>query len=236
MPLAWLAAGNAVSRIVRDRSKSYLQDSNSGSFATFVAIRRAPNQRHGRALGRNERRPIESKLPPIQCFLIPSPGIPACGIGEGIKENMSFFDGPGFHLQNGQPLQSFTKDTFIQYQQEIDEKTKQLKAEQDRIEAKQKGKQEAENRRQLELQKKAEEEQRRRAAEAQRLSEAAKQCDNLAANPNDTNKVGVGVAYGDLKPHAADTKHRRGKRNCLRREPYGWQRRMPRQSQYPRPR
>jgi hypothetical protein len=120
------------------------------------------------------------------------------------KGEYEFFDGPGFHPQNGQPLQSFTKDMLIQYQQEIDEKAKQLKAEQDRIEAEQKAKREAENRRQHELQKKAEEEQRRREADAKRLSEAAKQCDDLAANPNDANRVGVGVYYGDLKPRAAE--------------------------------
>jgi uncharacterized small protein (DUF1192 family) len=69
-----------------------------------------------------------------------------------------FFDGPGFHPQNGQPLQSFTRDMLTQYQQELDERAKRLKAEQDRIEAEQKAKQEAENRRQLGLQKRAEEE------------------------------------------------------------------------------
>ena len=120
------------------------------------------------------------------------------------KGEYEFFDGPGFHPQNGQPLQSFTKDILIQYQQEIGEKAKQLKAEQDRIEAEQKAKREAENCRQLELQKKAEEDKRQREAEAKRLSEAAKQCDDLAANPNDANRVGVGVYYGDLKPRAAE--------------------------------
>ncbi len=36
------------------------------------------------------------------------------------------------------------------------------------------------------------------------MSEAAKQCDDLAANPNDANRVGVGMPYGDLKPRAAE--------------------------------
>jgi TPR repeat protein len=120
------------------------------------------------------------------------------------KGEYEFFDGPGFHPQNGQSLQSFTKDMLIQYQQEIGEREKQLKAEQNRIEAEQKAKREAENRRQLELQKKTEEEERRRKDEAKRLSEAAKQCDDLAANPNDANRVGVGVYYDDLKPRAAE--------------------------------
>jgi len=119
------------------------------------------------------------------------------------KADYEFFDGPGFHPGNGQPLQSFTKDDLTQYQQEVSEKAKELKAEQDRIEADQKAKKEANDRKQLEEQKKTEAEQRKRAEEAQRLSEAARRCDELAANPDDAHKVGNGVSYADLKPQAA---------------------------------
>ena len=100
-------------------------------------------------------------------------------------------------------MQSFTKDTLTQYRQEIDDKAKDLDAEQQRIEAGRKAKQEAEARRQAELQQKAADEERRRADEAKKASELAEQCDDLAANPNDANRVGSGVAYGDLKNLAA---------------------------------
>jgi hypothetical protein len=137
-------------------------------------------------------------------FFDPVGGNPRLWYWRKDKGDYEFFDGPGYHPQNGQLLQSFTKDTLTRYQQEIDEKAKQLKAEQDRLEAEQKAKQEADRRRQIELQQKAEAEERQRKAEAQRLSEAAKQCDDLAANPNDANRVGMGVYYADLRPRATD--------------------------------
>ena len=137
-------------------------------------------------------------------FSDPVTGNPRLWYWRKDKGEYDFFDGPGFHPQNGQPLQSFTRDMLIRYQQEIDEKAKRLKAEQDRIEAEQRARQEAESRRQLELQKKAEDEQRQREDEARRQSEAARQCDDLAANPTDAHRVGVGVSYGDLKPLAAE--------------------------------
>jgi hypothetical protein len=120
------------------------------------------------------------------------------------KADYDFFDGPGFHPQNGQPLQSFTKEILAQYQQEIGEKAKQLKAEQDRIDAERKANQEADAKKQLEQQQLADKEAKRRAEEAQRQSQAAQQCDELAANPNDSRRVGEGVPYAALKPQAAE--------------------------------
>ena len=144
--------------------------------------------------------PNRVQVVPDTVFFDPVTGNPRLWYWQNDKGEYEFFDGPGFHPQNGQPLQSFSKDMLNQYQQEIDEKAKRLKAEQDRIEAEQKARQEAENRRQLELQKKAEEEQRQREAAAQ----AAQKCDDLAANPTDANRVGAGISYGDLKPLAAE--------------------------------
>jgi hypothetical protein len=98
----------------------------------------------------------------------------------------------------------FSKEALTQYQAEIAEKAKQLKAEQDRLEAEQKAKKEADDKRQLELQQKAQADERKRSDEAQRQSEAARRCDELAANPNDARRVGDGVPYGTLKPQAAE--------------------------------
>ena len=137
-------------------------------------------------------------------FFDPVSGSPRLWYWRRDKGDYEFFDGPGFHPQNGQPLQSFSKDALTQYQAEIAEKTKQLKAEQDRLEAEQKAKKEADAKRQLELQQFADKEAKRRADEAQRQSEAARRCDELAANPNDARRVGDGVSYGTLKPQAAE--------------------------------
>jgi hypothetical protein len=118
--------------------------------------------------------------------------------------DFEFFDGPGFHPQNGELLQSFTKEALIQYQKEVDEKTKQLKVEQERIEAEQKAKQDAEAAQRALQQQKASAEQLKREEEARRLSEAARRCDALAANPGDAHRVADGVLYGALKVQSTE--------------------------------
>jgi hypothetical protein len=97
-------------------------------------------------------------------FFDPITGSPLLWYWRRDKGNYEFFDAPGFHPQNGEPLKSFTKDTQTQYQQE----------------------------------------QAERAEELQRASLAARQCDELAANPGDARRVGEGAAYADLKPRAVD--------------------------------
>jgi hypothetical protein len=137
-------------------------------------------------------------------FFDPVSGNPRLWYWRREKGDYEFFDGPGFHPQNGQPLQSFTKDNLTQYQQEIEEKGKQLKAEQERIEAEQKAKQQAEATKQAEQRQRAEADQRKREEETRRLSEAARKCDDLAANPGDPRKASAGVPYGALKPLALE--------------------------------
>jgi hypothetical protein len=136
-------------------------------------------------------------------FFDPVTGNPRLWYWRRDKGDYQFFDGPGFHPQNGDALKPFTKDSLTQYQQEIVDKARQLKAEQDKIEADQKAAREADAKRQLEQKQKDQEEQRKREEQLQRLSEAARRCDELAANPNDTQRVGDGVTYASLKPQAA---------------------------------
>ncbi len=121
------------------------------------------------------------------------------GIGD-----FEFFDGPGFHPQNGELLQSFTKEALIQYQKEVNERTKQLKIEQERIEAEQKEKQEAEAAQRQRQEQSNSDERRKREEEARRLSDAARRCDALAANPDDAHKVADGVSYGALKVQSTE--------------------------------
>jgi hypothetical protein len=137
-------------------------------------------------------------------FFDPVTGNPRLWYWRRDKGDYDFFDGPGFHPQNGQPLQSFTKESLLQYQQEIEEKARQLKAEQDRLETEQKAKAEADAQKLREQQQKTEADERKRAEESQRATDAARQCDELAANPNDAHRVGEGVPYAALKPQAAD--------------------------------
>jgi hypothetical protein len=137
-------------------------------------------------------------------FFDPVTGSPLLWYWRRGSADYEFFDGPGFHPQNGESLKSFTKESLTQYQQELDDKAKQTKLEQDRIQAEQKAQEDANERRQREQQQREQAQQQKRADELQRASLVARQCDELAANPSDAHKVGEGVAYGDLKPRAAD--------------------------------
>lgn len=150
-----------------------------------------------------QRAPNKVTIAADTVFFDPVSGNPCLWYWRKDKGEYEFFDGPGFEPQNGQQLQSFTRNALTQYQQEIDYKAKQLQVEQERIEAEQKAKQDAEARQQADQQQKEADEERQRAAEAEKASELAKQCDDLAANPNDANRVGSGVYYADLKHVAA---------------------------------
>ena|ERR1700722_3670931 len=150
------------------------------------------------------RAPSRVQIASDTVFFDPITGDPKLWYWRRGTGDSEFFDGPGFHPQNGEPLQPFTKEAFIQYQKEVAEKTKQLKVEQERIEAEQKAKQEAEAAERAEQQRKASVEQRKREEEATRLSEAARRCDALAANPGDAHRVADGVLYGALKVQSAE--------------------------------
>lgn len=136
-------------------------------------------------------------------FFDPVTGNPKLWYWRRDNGEYEFFDGPGFHPQNGQPLESFTQEKLKQYQSEIDERTKELRAEQDRIRAQQEAQQKAEEQQRIELQKAEEAEANKRAEQARRTTELAARCDDLAANPNDAQRVGQGVSYGELRPLAA---------------------------------
>ena len=102
-----------------------------------------------------QRAPNRMTIAANTVFFDPVSGNPRLWFWRKDKGEYEFFDGPGFEPQNGQQLQSFTRDALTQYQQEIDDKAKQLLAEQEKIEAEQKAKADAEARRQADLQQKA---------------------------------------------------------------------------------
>jgi hypothetical protein len=136
-------------------------------------------------------------------FFDPVTGSPRLWYWRREKGVYEFFDGPGFDPQNGQSLQSFTREKLTQYQSEIDEKTKELKREQERIQAQQAVERAVEDQRRIQQQKAEEAEAQKRLDETRRRTEAAKQCDDLAANPDDGQRAGQGVPYGELRPLAA---------------------------------
>lgn len=132
-------------------------------------------------------------------FFDPVTGNPRLWYWRRDKGEYEFFDGPGFHPQNGQPLESFTREKLAQYQSEIDEKKSELELEQKRLQEKKDAEANAEKQRLLDQQ----EAEQRRLDEARRRTELAQRCDELAANPNDSQRVGQGVSYGELRPLAA---------------------------------
>jgi hypothetical protein len=137
-------------------------------------------------------------------FFDPVTGSPKLWYWRRGDGDFEFFDGPGFHPQNGELLRSFSKEALTQYQKEVNEKAKQLKAEQERIEAEQKAKLEAEATQKVEQKAKQEAEQQKREEATRRSSEAANRCDTLAANPNDAHRVAEGIPYGALKVQSAE--------------------------------
>jgi hypothetical protein len=122
-------------------------------------------------------------------------GSPRLWYWRGDKGEYEFFQCPGYNPRNGQQLIQFTKDLLPKYLNELKEKQADLRAEQDRQRAEQ------EQRERKAAQDEADRE-RREQDEATRRSEAGRRCDELAANPNDSRRVGDGVSYQLLKVQA----------------------------------
>src|SRR6478672_6889441 len=59
-------------------------------------------------------------------FSTPTPVPRARGTGAAKMSTMSFFDGPGFHPRNGEPLKSFTKEAMQNWDREIREEKVRL--------------------------------------------------------------------------------------------------------------
>jgi hypothetical protein len=90
------------------------------------------------------------------------------------------------------------------YQDDLRKKEKELQDQQDRLQKEQKDKAEKEAREKEERDRKEKLEAQKRADALRRASEAARRCDELAANPNDSRRMGEGVAFDALKPQARE--------------------------------
>ncbi|UFZ07424.1 caspase family protein [Bradyrhizobium ontarionense] len=119
-------------------------------------------------------------------------------------QEYEFFDGPGFHPRSGEKLLPFTSEEAKKFQKLTTERAEALKKEKEQLE-KSKAEREARDAAARDaLAKKQEEDRKLREAEAARASGAGQHCDELAANPNDKNKVGPGVSFAVLKSQAAE--------------------------------
>src|SRR5262245_30513865 len=150
--------------------------------------------------------PAPVKIGPETRFFDPASGSPQLWYwrssnGEGEYE---FFDCEGFHPRNGEALKPFNRETLRNYENDIREREKQLRAQQERLRREQEERKRKEAAEKAARDAKAEQEAKDRADALRRASEAARRCDELAANPNDSRRVGAGVPFEVLKSQARE--------------------------------
>ena len=134
----------------------------------------------------------------------PLTGEPRVWYWRSSKGDYEFYDSPGYQEGTGDTLLILSKDAMSTIRDEL------AAIERKRLEDQQKA--EEENKRHAEqelkdrLQREANEATARakRAAELERETQAAKRCDELAANPADQRKAGDGVPFPVLKAQAAE--------------------------------
>jgi hypothetical protein len=126
-------------------------------------------------------------------FFDPATGSSQLWYWQSPNGEYEFFDCNGFHPRNGEALKPVDREVHRNYENYIREREK------DEEEKKRKAAAEAKR-----LKDDQEEKERKAAAEAKKRAEAARRCDELAANPNDSQKAGEGVAFGALKNQARE--------------------------------
>jgi TPR repeat protein len=127
----------------------------------------------------------------------PNTGVARVWYWRSENSTYEFYDGPGFHPRNGEPLKLFTKEAMQNWEHE-------LKQEKDRLDKENKKRADDEEKRKRDLAKKEEADKAECDEVRKRLTEAAGLCDDLAANPSDTNRVGEGVPFDALKARAQE--------------------------------
>jgi hypothetical protein len=143
--------------------------------------------------------PDLGKYPPFD----PLNGKPRVWYWRGETGDYEFYDSRGFHQPTGEPLTIITKEVIAKYIQETE--ALQKKREEDRLKREREARERTER---MEREKKAlaereDNERRERELKRDRETQAAKLCDQLAANPNDRNRSGDGVPYDTLKTQAS---------------------------------
>ncbi|MGJ4916690.1 caspase family protein [Bradyrhizobium oligotrophicum] len=115
-----------------------------------------------------------------------------------------FFDGPGFHPRTGEKLLPFGSEEAKKFEKQSFERAETIRKEKEQLERSRAEREARDAAAKEALAKKQEEERKAREVEAARASEAGQRCDELAANPNDKNKAGVGVSFAVLKSQASE--------------------------------
>ena len=148
--------------------------------------------------------PAPVKISPDTRIFDPASGNPWLWYWRSANGEYEFFDCEGFHPRNGEVLKPFDREALRSYENDIREREKQLQAEQERLRKEQEERKRKEAAEKAARDAKAAREAKEREAALQRASEAARRCDELAANPNDSRRVGEGVAFDALKTQARE--------------------------------
>ncbi|AVT82746.1 caspase family protein [Rhodopseudomonas palustris] len=153
--------------------------------------------------GKSVRSPNRVAIGPDTVLFDQSTGRPLLWFVKNSSE-YDFFDGPGFHPRTGQELSPFTRNEARDFLLSISNKEEDNRREKERLELERRERERRDSVAREALLEKQEQERLIREAEAARASEAGQRCDDLAANPNDRNKVGQGASFGALKAQAAE--------------------------------
>jgi hypothetical protein len=166
--------------------------------------------------------PAPVKISPDTHFFDPATGSSQLWYWQSPNREYEFFDCDGFHPRNGEALKPVDREVRRNYENDIREKEKQEQAAQERRRIEQEEKERKAKAEAKRLKEEQEEKERKAEAEAKRLkeeqeekerkaeagakkrAEAARRCDELAANPNDSRRVGQGVAFDALKTQARE--------------------------------
>jgi TPR repeat protein len=120
------------------------------------------------------------------------------------KGEYEFYDAPGYQPRTGDSLAVVTKDALEQLRRDGQAREKQLEEERQKIEREKRERTEKLERETREIAKKQEEEARIREAERKRETQAANLCDQMAGNPSDPGRSGIGVTFDVLKNQAKE--------------------------------
>ena len=150
---------------------------------------------------RNTKQPIaptpEIIDPANYSFFDPVTGEPRTWYWQNEKGTYEFYNNPGFHPRTGDELKQFTKGELVKYLQDIEAAQKRAQQEIERKKAEAARQAEA-DRREAERQK---QERDKRREQQEKEAQAAKDCNQLAGNPNDPRRAAEGVPFDALKAH-----------------------------------
>jgi len=142
--------------------------------------------------------------PEKYAFFDPVTGNARVWYWRGAKGDYEFYDAPGYQPRTGDSLAVVTKDTLEQIRRDSEASQNQLREEQQKIEREKQERTERLEREMRAAAQKQEEDARIREAERKRETQAANLCDQLAGNPTDPGRSGIGAPFDVLKSQVKD--------------------------------